>query len=146
MSSQAITGRVHPGLAPPLRAEDRTARCRARSRLSTSPPGNPTLARLAAGASRCGTSRKPARGPVHSHPGRGRSRPLGVGSLLGDQREARARRSSLPLSRRPRLVPAAAAPPFALHGARPCLPRAALRARAACLLPLCFPSCPLPRL
>lgn len=88
--------------------------------------------------------RKWARKAVRCHLGPVRSRPGGVEGLRGDQLEAESPRSLLPLPQRPGLGPASAAPPFALHGARPSLFGAYCCASATCLSLFCFPSCSLP--
>lgn len=138
MSSRAGKGCAHPGPRTSLAARRKEARCLGRGRLPDPGRADHSLARLAVAASGCGASRKWARGPDSSHPGVCARDPVGsrVSSGTGARRSHGEALCHSHSGRGP--VPAAAAPPFALHGARPSLSGSAFCAWAACLSPFAF--------
>lgn len=139
-SSQAGKGGAHPGRRTSLAARKQAARGRGCCRLPAPRRPRPDSRETRGGGERCEASRKWAGGPVSSHRGRVLSRSPGVEGLLAGPREAESPRSSRPLASSLDPAPATAAPPFALHGARPSLSAASFYAWAACLLSLAVSS------
>lgn len=128
-----------PDLAPPSRRKPKAARCLGPSRLPDPGPADRSLARLAVAESRVRNLPEVGEGTCQLPPGRvGNLRPGGSRVFSGTS--ARRSHGEALCHSHNGLIPgpAAAAPPFALHGARPSLSGAAFCAWAACLSPFAF--------